>query len=84
MVVSERRDLVALRSVNRSERRRSVRQKGSARPSAPFLAHLIAVAEQAPQTRERKRVEPVEAVRRYDAANRAAPLPCGRATSRTT
>jgi hypothetical protein len=28
------------------------------RPSAVFLAHLIAVAQQAPQTRQRRRAEP--------------------------
>jgi hypothetical protein len=28
------------------------------RPSAMFLAHLIAVAQQAPQTRQRRRAEP--------------------------
>jgi hypothetical protein len=31
------------------------------RPSAVFLAHLIAVAQQAPQTRQRRRAEPDEA-----------------------
>jgi hypothetical protein len=31
------------------------------RPSAVFLAHLIAVAQKAPQTRQRRRAEPDEA-----------------------
>jgi len=35
------------------------------RPSAPFLAHLIANAQQAPQTRLRRQAEPVEATARY-------------------
>ncbi|MBI4275972.1 MAG: hypothetical protein HY659_14855 [Rhizobiales bacterium] len=35
------------------------------RPSAAFLAQLIATADQAPQTRERRRAEPLEAARHY-------------------
>jgi hypothetical protein len=35
------------------------------RPTATFLAHLIAVKEHAPQTRERRRAEPHEAVAAY-------------------
>lgn len=35
------------------------------RSSAPFLAQLIAVAQDAPQTRERRRAEPAEAVAAY-------------------
>ena len=35
------------------------------RPSATFLAHLIAVASHAPQTRERRRAEPHEAIAAY-------------------
>jgi len=35
------------------------------RPSATFLAHLIAVASHAPQTRDRRRAEPHEAVAAY-------------------
>lgn len=34
------------------------------RPAA-FLAHLIAVKEKHPQTRERRRAEPAEAIRAY-------------------
>jgi hypothetical protein len=37
---------------------------------APFLAHLIATARQAPQTRERRRAEPAEAIAAYTAALR--------------
>ncbi len=37
------------------------------RPSAPFLAHLIATAQQAPQTRARRQAEPDEATARYAA-----------------
>jgi hypothetical protein len=39
-----------------------------ARPSALFLAHLIAVAQQAPQTRQRRRAEPAEASAAYAAS----------------
>jgi hypothetical protein len=35
------------------------------RPAAPFLAHLIATRMQAPQTRERRRAEPEEAIAAY-------------------
>ena len=34
---------------------------------AAFLAHLIAVKDQLPQTRERRRVEPGEAIATYRA-----------------
>jgi hypothetical protein len=40
------------------------RRRTVARPAA-FLAHLIAVKQQHPQTRERRRVEPAEAVNAY-------------------
>ena len=41
-------------------------------PSAPFLAHLIATARQAPQTRLRRRAEPEQAAAAYAAAPRRA------------
>ena len=34
-------------------------------PAAPFLAHLIATHLHLPQTRERRRAEPVEAIAAY-------------------
>ncbi len=37
------------------------------RLSSPFLAHLIATAQQAPQTRVRRQAEPGEASARYTA-----------------
>jgi hypothetical protein len=37
------------------------------RPAASFLAHLIATAQQAPQTRARRQAEPGEASARYAA-----------------
>jgi hypothetical protein len=36
-----------------------------ARPTAPFLAHLIATAQSAPQTRERRRADPDWAIAAY-------------------
>lgn len=48
--------------------------KPGARPSAPFLAHLIASAQQLPQTRARRRAEPREAVVHYAALG---PAPTG-------
>lgn len=43
------------------------------RLQAAFLAHLIAVAQRAPQTRDKRRAEPREAIDRYAAATKAAP-----------
>jgi hypothetical protein len=40
----------------------------SRRPCAGFLAHLIATAEQLPQTRERRRAEPAVAIAAYRTA----------------
>ena len=54
------RALVALEPTRRATR--SARRRASA---APFLAQLIATAEQAPQTRERRRAEPAEASAAY-------------------
>jgi hypothetical protein len=42
------------------------------RPSAPFLAQLIAANRKLPQARERRRAEPHEAIAAYTAAARAA------------
>jgi hypothetical protein len=52
------------------------------RPSADFLAHLIAISEKAPQTRMRRRAEPQEAIAAYRARGRSA-APSGRALSRS-
>ena len=38
------------------------------RPTAPFLAHLIATKDGLPQTRERRRAEPIAAANLYGAA----------------
>jgi hypothetical protein len=54
-----------------------------ARPSALFLAQLIAVAQQAPQTRQRRRAEPAEASAAY-AASYARAADAGRAVSRSS
>jgi hypothetical protein len=40
----------------------------SPRPGAAFLAHLIATAQQAPQTRARRRAEPADALAHYAGA----------------
>ena len=47
------------------------------RAHAAYLAHLIATKEKAPQTRERRRAEPAEAIAVYAAANAAAASPSG-------
>lgn len=63
-LISTRRDLV----VRRGETQPRTSQTPYTRTSAAFLAHLIATAAQAPQTRERRRAEPLEAARHYSAA----------------
>lgn len=52
------------------------------RPRADFLAQLIATLGQAPQTRQRRRARPQEAVVAYRASGRLSP-PVGRALSRS-
>lgn len=42
--------------------------------AAPFLAHLVAMREQAPQTRTRRRAEPAEATRIYQSQTITAPV----------
>ena len=54
------------------------------RVSVPFLAQLIATAAQMPQTRERRRAEPAEAISSYQTATRAPAAPNGRLLSRAT
>jgi hypothetical protein len=71
-----RRDLLCL------EPPALVRHPGRPRPQAAFLAHLLAVAQHAPQTQEKRRAEPQDAARRYLAAGRPAPARPGRALKR--
>jgi hypothetical protein len=42
----------------------------SVRPRAPYLAHLIAMAQGAPDTRRRRRADPASAIAAYAAALR--------------
>lgn len=56
----------ALVAMTPSTRESDTLQPG-ARANADFLAHLIATAAQAPQTRLRRRVEPAQAVAAYRA-----------------
>jgi hypothetical protein len=53
--------------------REPVRPAPASRASAAFLAHLIATAEGAPQTREKRRLEPEEVSRLYAAAQAYSP-----------
>jgi hypothetical protein len=50
-------------------------------PRAEFIAHLIAVRMQAPQTRARRRAEPQDAAATYGALGQW-PTPAGRVLSR--
>lgn len=69
--VSSSRALIALQPVTSGER--PVRTH----PDARFLAHLIATDQNVPQTRERRRAEPVDAVAAYGAANAGPAAPSG-------
>lgn len=52
------------------------------RPDAGFIAHLIATLAQAPQTRARRRAEPVEAISAYCGLGQR-PSVAGRVLSRS-
>jgi hypothetical protein len=54
--------------------RSDVAVKAGSRARADFVAHLIATATQAPQTRSRRRAEPGDAVAAYAASNHAPAL----------
>ena len=71
----ESRALVALEPA--AERRSS-----TAAPAAPFLAQLLAVKANLPQTRERRRVEPDEATHSYEVSMAPRPVYTGRVLSR--
>ncbi|WP_424628574.1 hypothetical protein [Bradyrhizobium sp. SYSU BS000235] len=62
----------ALVPVGRAEVHTSSHRYVSTRPNAPFVAHLIATAEQAPQTRTLRRATSADALAAY-----------GRVTART-
>lgn len=61
-IVSQCREIVALEPLADAPAHLS-----QSRPQAAFVAHLIATAHHAPQTREKRRAEPQEAVGRYAA-----------------
>lgn len=75
---STRTDLVRVAPVEPTETPRIIRS----RPQAAYLAHLLAVAQRAPQTQEKRRAEPREAINRYTAAGLTAPARPGRAFKR--
>ena len=56
--------------------------RANGRPSADFLAQLIAVSGKAPQTRQRRRAEPQEAIAAYQAFDGQV-MVSGRALSRS-
>jgi hypothetical protein len=65
--VSGSRALVPLTPVAPSE----TPVRGRTHADAGFVAHLIATDQKAPQTRERRRAEPAEAIAAYATANAA-------------
>jgi hypothetical protein len=69
--VSSSRALIALQPVASGET--PVRTH----PDARFLAHLIATDQKVPQTRERRRAEPQDAITAYAAANAGPAAPTG-------
>lgn len=55
----------------------------SGRPDAAFIAHLIATADHAPQTRLLRRAAPADAVTRYRVASDTPPINTATGVSRT-
>ena len=70
--------LVSLGSTDRD----SIPSRLGQRPSADFIAHLIATVAQAPQTRARRRAEPGEAISAYCGLGQR-PSTAGRVLSRS-
>jgi hypothetical protein len=62
--------------------RDSASTHGHGRPSADFVAHLIATSMQTPQTRARRRAGRRQAIAAYAAVDQK-PTPSGRALSRS-
>jgi hypothetical protein len=62
------RSLVPLAGRSHQENRQAPSATPSARPLPAFLAHLIATAQHAPQTRARSRMEPADAIAHYNSA----------------
>jgi hypothetical protein len=78
--VSPQRPVVTVATPSPNDNGRPSQQ----RPSVPFLAQLIATAAQMPQTRERRRAEPAEAISSYETTTRPSTEPNGRLLSRST
>lgn len=71
------RALVAVTPVQPTNRPQYEQPRAAARPAsstAPFLAHLVAMREQVPQTRTRRRAEPAEAIRIYQSQTMTAAM----------
>jgi hypothetical protein len=74
-LAGESRALVALEPA-------AERRPAGATPAAPFLAQLLAVKADVPQTRERRRAEPDEATHSYEEVMAPHPVYTGRVLSR--
>jgi hypothetical protein len=70
--------LVPVASINRD----ADRPHQASRPDCGFIAHLIATKAQAPQTRNRRRAEPGEAISAYNGLGQR-PAAAGRVLSRS-
>jgi hypothetical protein len=73
----------ALIPVDAAEPTREAPTSGQ-RPYAGFLAHLIATASQLPQTRERRRAEPQDAIAAYRSTVNGTRAPTSRKFSRSS
>jgi hypothetical protein len=71
---TETRALIAIAAAAPSERAMLLTRH----PAAPFLAQLIATRMQAPQTRARRRAEPLDAIAVYRTCTSAPPRTAGR------
>src|SRR5262245_2754498 len=76
---AQSRALVAVAPIVRSDAPAPVARRAA---SAAFLAQLIATREQLPQTRERRRAEPADAIAVYAARIAAVPAPLAPVMSR--
>jgi hypothetical protein len=70
--------LVPVAPINRD----ADRPHQASRPDCGFIAHLIAIKAQAPQTRNRRRAEPGEAISAYNGLGQR-PAAAGRVLSRS-
>lgn len=77
-----RTDLVPMTAAAQDYAQDRTRQRMGGLPRADFMAHLIAIRTQAPQTRPRRRAEPRDAIAAYGGLGQWPTFP-GRTLSRS-